>query len=291
MKLPSAAPAQPNAKPVFMVSAAAEGRPAGVGAEPPLTHLPLQVHPIEGVVDLLRGVAAEVRGTVYGLQCTAAAPLENMSALARFYVTHVRALQPEGPYTLLGYSFGASVAVEMALQLQAEGCAARVVLVDGSPAYLATHTTRGKAKRAERSAAADEADALVYFAQLFKDVDAAKLSAELERAGDWEARVARCVALLADAAPFPPAALATAAASFYRKLVAGDTYRPAGRLAAPVALFTARDNYVTLGDDYGLRAVCAGELATQQLPGTHRTILAGDSARTIAAHVSRLLAD
>lgn len=249
------------------------------------------MHPIEGVVDLLRGVAAEVRGTVFGLQCTAAAPLEDMSSLARFYVAHVRALQPEGPYTLLGYSFGASVAVEMALQLQAAGSEARVVLVDGSPAYVATHTTRGKAKRAERSPAADEADALAYFAQLFTDVDAARLSAELQRLGDWGARVGRCVALLADAAPFAPAALATAAASFYRKLVAGDTYRPRGRLAAPVALFTARDNYVTLGEDYGLRDLCAGPLLTRQLPGTHRTILAGEAARTIAAHVSQLLAD
>lgn len=291
MKLPSAASAQPDAKPVFMVSAGrGRGRERG-GEWRIVTRGSLQVHPIEGVADLLRGMAAEVQGTVYGLQCTAAAPLDDMSALARFYVTHVRALQPEGPYTLLGYSFGASVAVEMALQLQAAGCVARVVLVDGSPAYVATHTTRGKAKRAERSPAADEADALAYFAQLFKDLDAVKVSAELERLGGWEARVERCVALLADAAPFPPAALSEAAASFYRKLVAGDTYRPGGRLSAPVALFTARDNYVTLGEDYGLREVCAGELHTRQLPGTHRTILTGEAARTIATHVSRLLAE
>lgn len=249
-----------------------------------------QVHPIEGVVDVLRGVAAEVRGTVFGLQCTAAAPLDDMNALARFYVAHVRALQPEGPYTLLGYSFGASVAVEMALQLQAAQCEARVVLVDGSPAYVATHTTRGRGKRAARTPAADEADALAHFAQLFRDVDAAGVAAELERLGGWEARVERCVALLDGAAPFAPAALTEAAASFYRKLLAGDAYRPAGRLAAPVALFTARDNYVTLGDDYGLRDICAGELTARQLPGTHRTILTGDAASAIAEHVSRLLA-
>lgn len=250
----------------------------------------LQVHPIEGVVDVLRGVAQAVRGTVYGLQCAAGAPLDDMAALARFYVTHVRALQPRPPYTLLGYSFGAGVAVEMALQLQATGCEARVVLVDGSPAYLATHTTRGKAKRAARSAAADEADALAYFAQLFKEVDPAKVTAELERLASWEARVERVAAMLADAAPSDRATLAAAAASFYRKLVIADTYRPEARLAAPVALFTARDNYVTLGEDYGLRPLCAGPLQTRQLAGTHRSILAGDSARTIADHVSALLA-
>lgn len=97
VKLPSAAAAGSDVPPVFMV------------------------HPIEGVVELLRGVAAAVRAPVYGLQCTQAAPLDDMTSLARHYVTHVRALQPKAPYTLLGYSFGAGVAFEMALQLEQVG--------------------------------------------------------------------------------------------------------------------------------------------------------------------------
>lgn len=116
------------------------------------------------------------------------------------------------------------------------------------------------------------------------------MTTELEQLKDWEARVTRCVELLAGAAPGDGAALAAAAESFYRKLLVGDSYRPSGKLASPVQLFTARDNYVTLGDDYGLRALCAGKLQTRQLPANHRSILAGDAAATIAAHVSDLLA-
>lgn len=77
-----------------------------------------QVHPIEGVVRALAGVARALRAPALGLQCAAAAPLTDMSALAAFYVRRVRAAQPRPPYTLLGYSFGASVAFEMALQLE-----------------------------------------------------------------------------------------------------------------------------------------------------------------------------
>lgn len=117
-----------------------------------------------------------------------------------------------------------------------------------------------------------------------------QVTAELEALSGWEARVKRVVALLAGAAPGDPAALSAAALSFYRKLLAGDAYRPAAKLASPVHLFTARDNYVTLGEDYGLRAVCAGALTTRQLPASHRSILVGDAARTIADHVSALLA-
>lgn len=167
-----------------------------------------------------------------------------------------------------------------------------MVLVDGSPAFVATHTTRGKSKRAVRTARSDEADALAYFAQQFKEVDAAKVSVELERLPSWEARVERVAALVGDAAGpgAGPTAVAAAAASFYRKLVAGDAYKPGARLRSPVTLFTARDNYVAVGEDYGLREVCAGELRTRQLPATHRTILTGEAARTIAEHVSALAA-
>ncbi|KAG6462008.1 hypothetical protein O3G_MSEX013000 [Manduca sexta] len=263
VKMPSASPASSNAPPVFMV------------------------HPIEGVVEVLRGVAGGVRGLVYGLQCTAAAPLDSMAALARHYVGHVRAVQQRAPYTLLGYSFGATVAFEMALQLEAGGAAVRLVLVDGSPAYVATHTARGKSKRAARSAAADESDALAFFTQLFKDIDAAKVAAELERLPDWEARVSRIAQVVGAGDPALPAA----AASFYRKLVIADAYKPTQKLRAPVTLFTARDNYVTLGEDYGLREVCAGEVKTRQLAGTHRTILRGESARAIADHLSSLLTE
>ncbi|XP_061378336.1 fatty acid synthase [Danaus plexippus] len=266
VKMPSAAPADATVLPVFMV------------------------HPIEGVVEMLRGLAAGVRAPVFGLQCTAAAPLTDMASLARFYVTHVRALQPRPPYTLLGYSFGAGVAFEMALQLEQAGCETRLILVDGSPAYVATHTTRGKKKRATRTSHTDEADALAYFVQLFNDVDAAKLSSELERLGSWEERLQRVTSLVTGSAGMDADSLAAAASSFYRKLVVGDSYRPSGKLSAPVTLFTASDNYVKLSDDYGLGEVCSGPLATRRLPGTHRSILAGTAAKDIADHLSRTLA-
>lgn len=119
---------------------------------------------------------------------------------------------------------------------------------------------------------------------------ALQVAAELERLASWEARVARCVQAIGAGGGHAAAELALAADAFYGKLVAADTYRPGARLHAPVSLFTARDNYVTLDEDYGLRAVCAGPLATRQLAGTHRSILTGAAAAAIADHLSDLLA-
>lgn len=50
--------------------------------------------------------------------------------------------QLTGPYSLLGYSFGAAVAVEISLQLQAGGDNCYLILLDGSHAYVKMFTDK-----------------------------------------------------------------------------------------------------------------------------------------------------
>lgn len=71
----------------------------------------------------------------------------------------------------------------------------------------------------------------------------------------WEERVARATQLVSGSAPFPKDQLAAAAASFYYKLVAADKYKPTSAFKGPVTLIRALDNYVQMGDDYGLSEV------------------------------------
>ncbi|KAL4702305.1 hypothetical protein ACJJTC_018435, partial [Scirpophaga incertulas] len=141
---PAGAPAAEGAVPA-KASADADGalvQMAALGELLPrqvLVQLPSQpgpntvfmVHPIEGVVDVLRGVAATCAGRRAGAAVHEAAPLTDMAALARFYVTHVRAAQPAGPYTLLGYSSRRGAwRSRWRCSWSARACAARLVLVD-----------------------------------------------------------------------------------------------------------------------------------------------------------------
>jgi len=48
-------------------------------------------------------------------------PLRTFEAMAESYIVALRTLQPQGPYQLIGYSFGGYVALEMARQLAASG--------------------------------------------------------------------------------------------------------------------------------------------------------------------------
>nr|WP_269749532.1 non-ribosomal peptide synthetase [Xenorhabdus lircayensis] len=58
-------------------------------------------------------------------------PHISVEGTARDYIKTIRQIQPEGPYHLLGHSFGGWIAFEIALQLQAEGeQVADIILID-----------------------------------------------------------------------------------------------------------------------------------------------------------------
>ncbi|MFJ5034440.1 amino acid adenylation domain-containing protein [Streptomyces sp. NPDC088560] len=85
------------------------------------------VHPAAGIswvyTSLLRHLGPQC--PVYGLQARGLTRSDSHPAtiaeMATDYLTQVRAVQPEGPYRLLGWSFGGLVAHAMAVQLQEEG--------------------------------------------------------------------------------------------------------------------------------------------------------------------------
>ncbi|MFC3536783.1 amino acid adenylation domain-containing protein [Couchioplanes azureus] len=103
------------------------------GSRPPL----FLVHPIGGnvlcYVRLAQALPADQ--PVYALQAAGTEPgtepLRDLPGLARSYVDAIRRVQPEGPYTLGGWSFGGFVAFEMARQLRcADAEVDNLVLLD-----------------------------------------------------------------------------------------------------------------------------------------------------------------
>ena len=60
----------------------------------------------------------------YGMAATASAEkiyLPSMEELAAHYISEMRQVQPQGPYYIMGFSFGGLIAYEMARQLAADG--------------------------------------------------------------------------------------------------------------------------------------------------------------------------
>ncbi|MFF2775410.1 amino acid adenylation domain-containing protein [Streptomyces sp. NPDC058052] len=112
-------------------------RPRGSTAQaPPL----FCVHPAAGIswvyAGLLRHLGPE--RPVYGLQARGLTPPDlpaaGLDAMVKDYLAQLRSVQPEGPYHLLGWSFGGLVAHAMATRLRAEGQeVALLAIMDGYP--------------------------------------------------------------------------------------------------------------------------------------------------------------
>ena len=131
--------------------------PGSDGAVLPLTEinpgLPtlFVLPPSSGVVFEYRHLAQALAGrcNVIGLQVPldrdAAEWPQDFAALARHHVGCLRALQPQGPYRLLGWSLGGLLALEIASQLEAQGQQlAFVGVVDGKSPHQRAIDRLGK---------------------------------------------------------------------------------------------------------------------------------------------------
>ncbi|MEO1352349.1 MAG: SDR family NAD(P)-dependent oxidoreductase, partial [Cyanobacteria bacterium J06635_15] len=98
-----------------------------VPIQPEGTQLPLFcIHGAGGNILMYRELVAYVGKDqpLYGLQAVGldgGAPITRLQEMAEIYISHLRELQPEGPYLLLGLSVGGMIAVEMAHQLRQQG--------------------------------------------------------------------------------------------------------------------------------------------------------------------------
>ncbi|WP_250404491.1 non-ribosomal peptide synthetase [Streptomyces cellostaticus] len=114
------------------------------GSKPPL----FCIHPAAGIGWSYAGLLAHVEDVpLYALQspalCDADSPVESMESLAKEYVEYIRSVQEHGPYRLLGWSFGAGVAHEISVRLQAAGEEVSLLAVlDGYPAEPVDTLTR-----------------------------------------------------------------------------------------------------------------------------------------------------
>ena len=108
----------------------------GAGTQPPLFALFGRYGHVLRLVPVLRSLGADQ--PAYGLQPPAMdwskAGCTTLPQMAAYYVRAIKALRPDGPYRLMGVSFGGLVVFEMALQMQQSGDVVEsLVLVDTAP--------------------------------------------------------------------------------------------------------------------------------------------------------------
>jgi amino acid adenylation domain-containing protein len=78
-------------------------------------------------------------------------PLTEIASIASHYVDEIRKVQPKGPYLLVGYCIGGTVAYEMSKQLAAQGQNIALLALMDSPPPVRNHSLRDTMHRARRA--------------------------------------------------------------------------------------------------------------------------------------------
>ncbi len=141
--------------------------------------------------------------------------------------------QPEGPYRIVGYSYGACIAFEMATQLQAgdpdKDSIHSLILLDGSHHYMQTYRKVYRAAygvTGARDLANDplfETELLSAWTLRLANVDYKGFRVELLAQPNWKARVKKVVAAVMTAGLFKsPETVSWSCDGLRQKFLAAD---------------------------------------------------------------------
>lgn len=230
------------------------------------------VHPAGGSVIAYSQLGEVIDRPLYGIEAGPSAGSERaeIGSMAREYVSDVRRQQPRGPYSLGGWSSGAMIAFEMAVQLEAAGERVRHVFVLDGP----TPVTHLHLK--------DETLLRWFLQDLALQLPAERLSGETFSGLEPQEQLRKAIAVLdANALLGPQIEALTESYLIFRDVIrAGSRYEPE-RISSPLTVVRVAEDVVDefsthpfrQESDWGWGRFTSGEVRCARVPGTHHTFL------------------
>ncbi|XP_075559836.1 fatty acid synthase-like [Dermacentor variabilis] len=248
------------------------------------------VHPVEGHVNTLSELASQLPVRAVGVQRTPDVSGWSIEEMAAVYRQKLVELQPRGPYHVVGYSFGAAVAFEIAVQLQASGASVgSLTLLDGAPQYMSVHTSQ-HLSRFSGSKDEEESSLFCAFLMQYMDIDFIEVRNQMKQHPNWDAKQEAATDILLKAYPdVRPSRsdVATATRVFYEFLLSGTNYKPQAKFRGDIVLVKPtrpRKMARQLPFDYGLSEVSD---KIKVVDGLHENFILGEGAKQCAAIISQ----
>ncbi|MCL4131183.1 UNVERIFIED_CONTAM: hypothetical protein GTU68_059005 [Idotea baltica] len=269
--------------------------------------------PIQGTCDVLSELSSHIHTRVIGLEYPPTLPSTDIIKLASALIERMEKELPSGPFHLGGYSYGASVAFEIAIQLEQRGRKPlSLILLDGSHSYVSgiigtyknkynvsTFDKASSSQKEQEINALGESEALVTYTLQLCSVDALKLRGSLLKLASFADRLS-CTAetILAHlegkktlTAHVTVEEIKRAASLFYDRLYASYHRKSVSSIGMTTLLVRAAQNthLADFGTDYGLSKVINGTLTVKEAAGTHESFICGSNSTTVAQHINEFL--
>ena len=259
------------------------------------------IHPVGGTVFCYYLLAQKLGKDqpFYGLQAlggfnSAAEPLGSIEAMAAAYLKEMRAVQPQGPYRLGGWSSGGHIALEVAQQLRAIGETVEVLaMFDTISSTLLRDADGTSHEVAMKKLLLEEPDEdKVAAVMAWSDVGG-EIEDGIAMLGDVQALWAKGLERAKAMPHFPPNAgeveLRRHGLLVARSLRAGLRYE-AKPYAGSIAVFATRESLTEFSDPaLGWRSLAGGGVTIHPVEGGHLTLMDTPFVETLAERLGPLL--
>uniref|UniRef100_A0A913I721 Fatty acid synthase n=1 Tax=Strongyloides stercoralis TaxID=6248 RepID=A0A913I721_STRER len=258
------------------------------------------LHSIEGIATPLMKVMKKCNFPAYCFQSTKDVPNDSIESVADRYINEMKKIQPEGPYRLVGYSYGACIAFEMATKLQqkeGENSVERLILLDGSHLYMQTYrNVYRKAFGVTGDTLTNnplfETEILVALTFRFANVDYKKYRIELLQLPSFKARVQKVVDTVMTTGLFKsPETIEFACKAMRSKFLMADKYRPIKKFNGHITLIKAEQGAAReedVGSDYGISQVSI-DSQVYVVEGDHDTFVQGKNSIKTSELINTLI--
>ncbi|KAH9365938.1 hypothetical protein HPB48_012208 [Haemaphysalis longicornis] len=251
------------------------------------------VHPVEGNVDPLLELASHLPVRAIGVQRTQETPVHSVEETAAMYLQKIVEVQPAGPYHLVGYSFGAMVAFEIAVQLQASGATVgSLTCLDGTPRFGETQSMRQWSGLAHQNQEEKDSYFFCKFVEKFVNIDEAELRKLIKPSASFEAKKNTAVDVLLNNIPELRSIrpnVEKALSSVHEALEAAASYQVRKKLRGDIVLVKPSETESfaqQLPHDYGLSECCDGKVVVKVVNGTHENFFLGQGAEECAQAIT-----
>jgi fatty acid synthase len=244
------------------------------------------VHPIEGIASPLNRVVNKCNFPAYCFQFTKNVPQDSIEVVAATYIKEMKKIQPQRPYRIIGYSYGACIGFEIATMLQeSDGpdSVEKLILLDGSHLYMQTY------RNVYRQAFGVTGDTLVnnplFESEImcamtlrFANVDYKKFRVELLQQSSYKGRLQKVVDTVMQTGFFKDAeTVSFACDAMRRKFLMADKYKPQRMFKGHITLIRAEQGAAReedVGHDYGISQVSESS-DVRMVSGDHDSIVQG----------------
>ncbi|XP_062548544.1 fatty acid synthase-like [Armigeres subalbatus] len=246
-------------------SAGEEGRPL------------LFIPGIEGVAgNVWKTIAKDVKSPVYVLQLSATLECESISSIVNRIIDELCGLMftKFDNYTIIAYSFGSLIGIEIARYLQSKGVRGELVLLDGAPKYLKYWSL----KQLHNNPSDEEVQkliSLVLIAMILPD-DRSETAMSILKISSFDNQIEKLIELGAEQSEYSPDYTRGMASALCRRvkmaaLLNLDEDQP---LDLPITLVRPTEQpFTDIEDNYGLSSYTTGEITLRVVEGNHASML------------------